>query len=148
MGDAVSSALDRLKDLTSKISRYELSRNQNLKKLEDLYASLHIDEKVVNFSDLFEFKAINLSGIGLSPDKLGVVQEGKYIQIIAISYDADAVVKNKNSSLGYFGRADKIEEGLKNQIVTFVLAWRFEKSFRTLEYYHELLDALPQERHA
>jgi len=148
LGDAVSSALDRLKDLTSKISRYELSRNQNLKKLENLYASLHIDEKVESFSDLFEFKAINLSGIALSPEKLGLIQEGKYVQIIAISYDADAIVKNKNSSLGYFGRSDKIEEALKNQIVTFVLAWRFEKSFRTLEYYHELLDALPQESHA
>lgn len=144
----MSSALDRLKDLTSKISRYELSRNQNLKKLENLFESLHINEKVESFSDLFDFKAINLSGIGLTPEKLGVLQEGKYVQIIAISYDADAVVKNKNSSLGYFGRSDKIEEGLKNEIITFVLAWRFEKSFRTLEYYHELLDALPQESDA
>ncbi|MEA1919259.1 MAG: hypothetical protein U9N52_05415 [Campylobacterota bacterium] len=139
----MSSALDRINDLTSKISRYELSRKQNLIKLEKLFHVLHIDEKVDTFADLFHFKAINLSGIGLSAENLGVIQEGKYIQIIAISYEAKAVVKNKNSSLAYFGRSDKIEESLKNEVVAFVLGWRFEKSFRTLEHYNELIASLP-----
>jgi len=141
----VSSALDRLKDLTSKISRYELSRKENLLKLEKLYLSLHINDKVDSFAELFEFKAINLSGIILTSENLGAIQEGKYIQIIAISYDSSAVVKNKNSSLAYFGRSDKIEDKLRNNIVAFVLAWRFEKSFRTLEHYNTLIKSLPQD---
>lgn len=141
----MSSALDRLKDLTSKISRYELSRKENLLKLEKLYLSLHINDKVDSFAELFEFKAINLSGIILTSENLGAIQEGKYIQIIAISYDSSAVVKNKNSSLAYFGRSDKIEDKLRNNIVAFVLAWRFEKSFRTLEHYNTLIKSLPQD---
>ena len=139
----MSSALDRLKDLTSKISSYELTRKENLRQLESLYRQLHINEKVAAFDDLFEFKAINLSGIALSAERLGVAQEGKYVQIIAISYVVDSPVKNKNSSLGYFGRADAIDEALKYDIVRFVLCWRFEKSFRTLEHYNSLINALP-----
>jgi hypothetical protein len=139
----VSSALDRLKDLTSKISSYELSRKENLRQLERLYRELKIDEKVASFDDLFDFKAINLSGVGLSTERLGVIQEGKYVQIIAISYVADSPVKNKNSSLRYFGRADTIDETLKYEIIRFVLCWRFEKSFRTLEHYNALINALP-----
>ncbi len=141
----MSSALDRLKDLTSKISSYELSRKENLIKLEKLYLSLHVNDKVDSFAELFEFKAINLSGIVLTSENLGAIQEGKYIQIIAISYDSSAVVKNKNISLAYFGRSDKIEDKLKNSIVAFVLAWRFEKSFRTLEHYNKLIKSLPKD---
>jgi len=141
----VSSALDRLKDLTAKISSYELSRKENLIKLEKLYLSLHVSDKVDTFAELFEFKAINLSGIVLTPEHLGAIQEGKYIQIIAISYDSSAVVKNKNSSLAYFGRSDKIEDKLRYDIVAFVLAWRFEKSFRTLEHYNTLIKSLPKD---
>ncbi len=141
----MSSALDRLKDLTSKISSYELARKENLKQLETLYESLEINKKVLHFTDLFDFKAINLSGIGLTPENLGVIQEGKYIQIIAISYEADSLVKNRNSSLGYFGRADKIEQTLKHKIVRFVLCWRFEKSFRTLEHYNALIESIPSD---
>ncbi len=141
----MSSALDRLKDLTAKISSYELSRKENLLKLEKLYLSLHVSDKVDSFSELFEFKAINLSGIALVPENLGAIQKGKYIQIIAISYDSQAVVKNKNTSLAYFGRSDKIEDKLRYEIVAFVLAWRFEKSFRTLEHYNKLIKSLPEE---
>jgi len=144
----VSSALDRLKDLTSKISSYELSRKQNMKKLEKLYHSLHVDEKVYDFLELFEFKAINLSGISLNEENFGEVQEKKYVQIISIIYEPDAVVKNRNISLGYFGRSDKIDEKLKFDIIAFVLAWRFEKSFRTLEHYNILLERLPKESDA
>ncbi|MEA3521398.1 MAG: hypothetical protein U9R50_00320 [Campylobacterota bacterium] len=141
----MSSALDRLKDLTSKISSYEVTRKENLLKLEQLYHSLHVSDKVDIFNELFEFKAINLSGIALSSDNLGAIQEGKYIQIIAISYDSEAVVKNKNTSLAYFGRSDKIEDKLRYDIITFVLAWRFEKSFRTLEHYNGLIKSLPKD---
>ncbi|MDD5211729.1 MAG: hypothetical protein PHV62_04895 [Sulfuricurvum sp.] len=144
----MSSALDRLKNLTAQISSYELERKNNLKSLEALYVSLDIENKVAIFHDLFEFKAINLSGISLSDESLGLVKEGKYAQVIGILYDNTAKVKNKNISLAYFGRAEKVGEELKRDIIAFVLGWRFEKSFRTLEHYHNLmaqLEKLPHE---
>ncbi len=138
----VSSALDRLKNLSAQISSYELERKDNLKRLETLYGSLGIDGKVAFFHDLFEFKAINLSGISLSEESLGEVKEGKYAQVIGIIYDNTAKVKNKNISLAYFGRAEKVSEEIKAEIIAFVLGWRFEKSFRTLEHYHNLMAQL------
>lgn len=142
----MSSALDRLKNLTAQISSYELERKSNLKELERLFFALGINVKVSEFENLFEFKAINLSGISLSDDDLGMIKEGKYAQIIAIIYDKEAKVKNKNISLGYFGRAEKLEKAVIRDIVAFVLSWRFEKSFRTLEHYHNLLAQLKVEQ--
>lgn len=144
----MSSALDRLKNLTAQISSYELERKNNLKALELLYATLGIESKVTLFNDLFEFKAINLSGISLADESLGLIKEGKYAQVIGILYDSTAKVKNKNISLAYFGRAEKVNPELKRDIIAFVLGWRFEKSFRTLEHYHNLmaqLEKLPRE---
>ena len=138
----MSSALDRLKNLTAQISSYELERKSNLKAVEDLYAKLGIDSKVERFEDLFEYKAINLSGLSLSDEDLGSIKEGKYAQIIAIIYDKHAKVKNKNISLGYYGRAEKLSSEQKKEIIAFVLGWRFEKSFRTLEHYHNLMASL------
>jgi cytosine/adenosine deaminase-related metal-dependent hydrolase len=136
----MSSALDRLKNLTSKISGYEMARKENLKTLEELYNSLHVSDKITNFSDLFLFKAINLSGASLKAEELGVIQKGKYLQILAIAYDKEAKVKSKNLSLAYFGRAENVDEKIKNDVVAFILRWRFEKSFMTLEHYHNLLE--------
>lgn len=147
-GERVSSALDRLKNLTAQISSYELERKSNLKELERLFFVLKIDVKVSEFENLFEFKAINLSGISLSDDDLGVIKEGKYAQIIAIIYDKEAKVKNKNISLSYFGRAEKLEKAVIRDIVAFILSWRFEKSFRTLEHYHNLLAQLKVEQNS
>lgn len=138
----MSSALDRLKNLTAQISSYELERKSNLKSLEELYQKLGIDTKVGVFDALFEFKAINLSGLSLADEDLGTVKEGKYAQIIAITYDKEAKVKNKNISLAYYGRAEKLSPSQKRDIIAFVLGWRFEKSFRTLEHYHNLMAAL------
>ncbi len=138
----MSSALDRLKSLTAKITSYELSRKENLKALEHLYESLNINDKVASFEDLFYFKAINLSGISLHREDLGAVKEKRYVQIIAIIYDKTSKVKNKNSSLGYFGRSEKLDAALKDEIVSFVLRWRFEKSFMTLEHYHGMINTL------
>jgi hypothetical protein len=138
----MSSALDRLKNLTSKISSYELSRKENLKILKDLFIKLHIDEKVDDFDLIFDFKALNLSGVSLAEEDLGAIKEGKYLQMIAIKYDNTQKVKSKNISLGYFGRVEKVEEKLKNDVVSFVLRWRFEKSFMTLEHYHNMLSKL------
>jgi len=135
----MSSALDRLKNLTNKISSYELARKENLKILEELFSEIGINEKVDTFSDLFNFKAINLSGASLLEDSLGEIKEGKYLQVLAISYDRKAIVKSKNVSLAYFGRAENVETGLKDRVVEFIIRYRFEKSFMTLEHYHGML---------
>ncbi len=135
----MSSALDRLKNLTNKISGYETARKDNLKILENLYKEINIDKKVQNFNELFHFKAINLSGASLLSENLGEIKEGKYLQILAISYDKDAAVKSKNISLAYFGRVENVDLELKNKVVEFILRYRFEKSFMTLEHYHSML---------
>ncbi|MFT5661949.1 MAG: hypothetical protein ACI9TV_002597 [Sulfurimonas sp.] len=135
----MSTALDRLKNLTSKMSSYEMARKENLKILEDLYKKLSIDKKVNNFIELFDFKAINLSGASLVKETLGEVKEGKYLQVLAISYDKNATVKSKNISLAYFGRAENVDEKLKNLVIEFIIRYRFEKSFMTLEHYNDML---------
>jgi len=137
----MSSALDRLKNLTNKISSYELSRKSNMKRLEELFFELEIDKKVEDFHALFIFKAINLSGVSLLNEDLGSIKKGKYLQILAISYDKEAKVKSKNISLAYFGRVESVESKLKDSVVEFVLRYRFEKSFMTLEHYHEMLQS-------
>ncbi len=136
----MSSALDRLKTLTNNISSYERARKDNLKILEKLFVETGVNEKVEEFSDLFDFKAINLSGASLLSENLGEIKEGKYLQILAIGYDKDAVVKSKNISLGYFGKAENVDVELKNKIVEFIIRFRFEKSFITLEHYYGMLE--------
>ena len=138
----MSSALDRLKNLTNKISSYEMARKENLKILEALYHELSIDAKVGEFNQLFEFKAINLSGASLLHETLGEIRGGNYPQVLAISYDKEAVVKSKNISLAYFGRVESVDESLKNSVVEFIIRYRFEKSFMTLEHYNDMLGSL------
>jgi len=141
----MSSALDRLKDLTSKISSYKVARKNNLEILQKLFIELEMDKKVDSFSKLFDFKAINLSGASLASENLGEVKEEKYLQILAIYYDKQADKKSKNISLGYYGKAQKVDVELKNTIVEFIIRFRFEKSFITLEHYHEMLESLKDE---
>ena len=136
----MSSALDRLKNLTNKISSYELARKDNIIILKTLYEEIGIDKKVKIFDDLFTFKAINLSGASLVEENLGEIKEGKYLQILAISYDKEAKIKSKNSSLAYFGRVENVDVALKDKVVEFIIRYRFEKSFMTLEHYHIMLN--------
>lgn len=140
----MSSALDRLKNLTTKISGYETARKQNLKILQDLFNELGIDEKVEKFEDLFDFKAVNLSGVSLNDENLGEIKKGRYLQILAISYDKNATQKSKNISLAYFGRVENVENELREKVVEFVIRYRFEKSFMTLEHYHDMLGTFGQ----
>ncbi len=140
----MSSALERLKELTSKISSYELARKENMRKLAVLFDQLELGGKVGEFHDIFDFKAINLTGISLAEGDIGTIKEGKYLQIIGIKYDKEAKVKNRNSSLGYYGRVEKVDPDIRNTIVKFIIAWRFEKSFRTLEHYYTMLEKLPK----
>ena len=135
----MSSALDRLKNLTNKISSYETARKENLRLLEKLFNALEMGQKVDKFNDIFLFKAINLSGASLQKENLGEVKEGKYLQILAISYDKEAAKKSKNISLGYYGRAENVDTDFKNMVVEFIIRYRFEKSFMTLEHYHGMI---------
>jgi hypothetical protein len=138
----LSTALDRLRHLADRLSGYEVARKENMEALVALYDRLGVAEKVPEFSELFHFKAINLSGVTLTAEALGSVKAGKYVPTIGIRSDEEGASKTRNISLGYFGRADKIDDGLKEAIVTFILRWRFEKSFRTLDHYHGLINAL------
>lgn len=139
----MSSALDRLKALTSKISSFETARSENMQILRSLYLQLKIDDKIPHFEDIFEFKAMNITGVSLQEEDLGEIKDNRYVQIICISYDKEARgSKSKNSSLGYFGRSDAIDEDLKKSIVKFILCWRFEKSYMTLEHYHDLISKI------
>ncbi len=135
----MSSPLDRLKNLTNKISSYETARKENLRLLEKLFDDLEMGQKVDKFNDIFLFKAINLSGASLQKENLGEVKEGKYLQILAISYDREAAKKSKNISLGYYGRAENVDIDFKNMVVEFIIRYRFEKSFMTLEHYHGMI---------
>jgi len=135
----MSAALDRLKSLTNKISSYELERKSNMSALRELYSEIGIDKKISKFEDIFLFKAINLSGVSLAEENLGAIKEGKYLQILAIAYDKTAKIKSKNISLAYFGRAESVDRELKERVVAFVLRYRFEKSFMTLEHYHNMI---------
>lgn len=136
-GRVMESKIERLKRLTDKMISFEILRKKNLDSLKNLYKKLNIEEKIDNFDDIFEFKAMNLSGVSLNEKDLGEIKKGKYIQIIAIKKDENEKLKNIN--LKYLGRAEKIEENLKNDVVEFVLRWRLEKNFRGVEHYKNLI---------
>ena len=119
-------------------------RVENIYRIAALYLALEIGKKAPDFDDIFIYKAMNISGIGLKEEDFGEIREGKYCQIIAITYEPDknGKKKAKNISLSYFGKAEKLEEGLKNDIMEFVLRWRYEKAFQNLEHYKYLLDKI------
>ena len=116
-------------------------RDENTVRVKQLYEKLKIFEKSPDFGNIFIYKAMNLSGIGLKEEDFGEVREGKYIQIIAITYEPDknGKKKAKNISLGYFGKAETLENELKNEIIEFVLRWRYEKAFQNVEHYKDLI---------
>jgi hypothetical protein len=123
-------------------SNTEDVRGDNIVRVKVLYEKLKIFEKSPDFDNIFIYKAMNLSGIGLKEDDFGEVRAGKYIQIIAITYEPDknGKKKAKNISLGYFGKAETLETTLKNEIIEFVLRWRYEKAFQNLEHYKDLIE--------
>ena len=116
-------------------------REENIIRVKVLYEKLKIFEKSPDFNNIFIYKAMNLSGIGLKEEDFGEVREGKYIQVIAITYEPDknGKKKAKNISLGYFGKAETLEPVLKNEIIEFVLRWRYEKAFQNVEHYKDLI---------
>lgn len=134
----------------SKIDPIENIREENLKYLKLLYEKLKIYEKSPDFDKIFMYKAMNLSGIGLKEEDFGEVREGKYIQIIAITYEPDknGKKKAKNISLGYFGKAETLDTALKNEIIEFILRWRYEKAFQNVEHYRDFIDKLKRPKNA
>jgi len=128
--------------VTKKTINTEDVRGDNIVRVKVLYEKLKIFEKSPDFDKIFVYKAMNLSGIGLKEDDFGEVREGKYIQVIAITYEPDknGKKKAKNISLGYFGKAETLDVVLKNEIIEFVLRWRYEKAFQNLEHYKDLID--------
>ncbi len=140
----MESALERLKKLTDHIVSYELTRNENHKRLTKLYELLKIEEKCDDFDNIFDFKAMNLMGISLKEENLGAIHAGRYVQLLAIkAKSADAKAK-LNVSLGYFGKAQSITPEVKEHLIEFVLRWRFEKSFMTLSHYDTMIKGLPK----
>jgi len=130
------------KTSTSKVSAgSDDVRQENIIRVKALYEKLKIFEKSPDFDNIFIYKAMNLSGIGLKEEDFGEVREGKYIQIIAITYEPDknGKKKAKNISLGYFGKAETLDHTLKNEIIEFVLRWRYEKAFQNVEHYKDLI---------
>jgi len=121
--------------------RSEQIREENRIRVKQLFEKLKIFEKSPDFSEIFMYKAMNLSGIGLKEEDFAQIREGKYIQIIAITYEPDknGKKKAKNVSLGYFGKAETLDPLLKNEIIEFVLRWRYEKAFQNLEHYKDLI---------
>jgi len=113
----------------------------NMKRFKELYAILGIESKCENFIDIFSYKAMNLSGIGIRDEDFGEVRSGKYIQIIVISYESegDQKKKAKNISLGYFGKGETLSPEKKNHIIEFVLRWRYEKVYQNLSHYKNLI---------
>lgn len=119
-------------------------RENNLKRIAELFDLLELSKKHPDYSTLFNYTAINLAGIGLKNEDFGEIREGKYVQIIAIAYEInkEGTKIAKNSSLGYYGKGDKLEEKEKHNIIEFVLRWRYEKSFQHSDYYQLLLEKL------
>ncbi len=119
-------------------------RISNLNRMLELYEKLEIAKKAPDLSKIFMYKAMNISGIGLKDEDFGEIREGKYVQIIAITYEPDknGKKKAKNISLGYFGKAETLELKFKNEIIEFVLRWRYEKAFQNLKHYRILLAKL------
>jgi hypothetical protein len=126
------------------ISAINSTREDNIARIETLYMELNIFEKSPDFDNIFIYKAMNLSGIGLKEEDFAEVREGKYIQVIAITYEPDknGKKKAKNISLGYFGKGETIDLDLKHKIIEFVLRWRYEKAFQNLQHYKELIAKL------
>lgn len=119
-----------------------LSRESNIKRLQYLFDKLEINKKCSSLEELYFYKAMNLSGMGLQENDFGEIRAGKYIQIIAISYEigTDERKKAKNVSLGYFGNGANLTDELKNNILELVLRWRYEKGFQGQDHYKMLLN--------
>ncbi len=140
--------LERLKALAKKadaIATYEIERKRNLKRLEALYAELELAQKGGPFEGIFDYSAINLTGVSLQPENLGETFARRYVQMIAIApYEDRGRRRSRNFNLRYFGRSESLDPTLKDKIVEFILRWRLEKSFRGVDHYRKMLQKLDE----
>jgi len=136
--------INLLLDEVEKKIQFNDLRKSNLTRILELYRLLELSQKHPDFSTIFKYKAMNLAGIGLKKEDFAEIREGKYVQIISITYELHNEGKRilKNSSLGYFGKAEKLTKEMKSNIIEFVLRWRYEKTFQHSEHYKELLAKL------
>ena len=150
-GDGVDKKSENLSKIPKELANaIELDYNSdptridNLVQMLELYKKLDIAKKAPEIENLFMYKAMNISGVGLKEEDFGEIREGKYVQIIAITYEPDknGKKKAKNISLGYFGKAETLDPKFKNEIIEFVLRWRYEKAFQNLKHYRVLLARL------
>lgn len=116
-------------------------RHDNKQRVKELYHKLNIFKKSPDFDQFYLYKAMNISGIGLKQNDFAQIREGKYIQIIASTYVPykDGKKRVKHTSIGYFGKAKTLDRKLINEIVEFVLRWRYEKAFQNVEHYKNLI---------
>jgi len=121
-----------------------LLRQENLEKIAKIYEELKLSKNHPDFSTIFNYTAMNLAGIVLKDENFGEIHKGKYVQIISIAHELNSSGKRvtKNSSLGYYGKAEKVTEEEKKNIIEFVLRWRYEKSFQHSDHYQQLLEKL------
>ncbi|CAA6801159.1 MAG: Unknown protein [uncultured Sulfurovum sp.] len=133
-----------LEQLDDKLKNTLSLREKNLEKIQKLFKTLRLDKKHANFTSIFNYQAINLAGIGLKNEDFGEIREGKYVQIIAIASEINNNGEKiiKNLSLGYYGKAEKLSQKEKGNIIEFVLRWRYEKTFQHSDYYQQLLEKL------
>jgi len=126
------------------VQSLETLRQTNLTRLRRLFSRIGIAEKHPDFHKLFEYKAMNLSGIVLKEEAFGQIREGKYVQIITIDYEPDKHGKKraKNRSLAYFGKAENLSAEHKRDIIEFVLRWRYEKAIQNVLHYESLLNRI------
>ncbi len=143
---AVAAPVTEKQQVAHRSVPFEIIRQENIKRVKTLYEKLGINEKAPDFDNIFVYKAMNLSGIGLKEEDFGQIREGKYVQIIAIIYEPDknGKKKAKNISLGYFGKAENLSPEHKSEIIEFVLRWRYEKAFQNVEHYRELIAKIDQ----
>ena len=136
-------AIEKINFLLNQAEENSL-RARNLRDCEKLYESLEISKNHLNFSTIFNYKSINLAGIGLKNEEFGEIRKGTYTQIISVAYVVNKEGKEvlKNTSLGYYGKAEKLSKEKKNEIIEFVLRWRYEKNFQQSDYYEKLLNKL------
>lgn len=134
---------NKVKTLKSTDKHHSL-RDTNLERIAELFDLLELSKKHPDYGTLFDYTAINLAGIGLKNEDFGEIREGKYVQIISIAYETDkeGTRVSKNTSLGYYGKGEKLDEKEKHNIIEFVLRWRYEKSFQHSDYYQLLLEKL------
>jgi len=141
----MSSSLDKLKALTSRLEDKleEKEKTSEVSPSEKPKPKISEKKPSPKPRKIVEINCDNVRNDNIKRvEELYVKLKIKYIQIIAITYEPDknGKKKAKNISLGYFGKAETLENILKNEIIEFVLRWRYEKAFQNVEHYKDLIE--------